>query len=43
VGATRQLQIIHGMYGDFFYRACKDELTRLGNDKYPQLKLVRIP
>jgi len=42
-GATRQLQIIHGMYGDFFYRACKEELTRLGNDKYPQLKLVRIP
>lgn len=42
-GATRQLQIIHGMYGDFFYKACKDELMRLTAEKYLQLAQVKIP
>lgn len=42
-GATKQMQIIHGMYGDFFYRACKDELTRLATDKYPQLAQIALP
>lgn len=42
-GATTQLQIIHSMYGDFFYRACKDEIARLAEEQYPQLKSVRIP
>jgi hypothetical protein len=41
-GATRQMQIIHGMYGDFFYKACKDELARLTVDKYPQLAQIRV-
>jgi hypothetical protein len=42
-GATMQLQIIHGMYGDFFYKACKEELVRLTAGKYPQLAAVKIP
>lgn len=41
-GATRQMQIIHGMYGDFFYKACKDELARLTVDKYPQLAQIKV-
>lgn len=41
-GATRQMQIIHGMYGDFYYQACKDELLRLIAAKYPQLGQVKI-
>jgi hypothetical protein len=40
-GATRQMQIIHGMYGDFFYKACKDELARLTVEKYPQLAQIK--
>jgi O-antigen ligase len=41
--ASRQMRIIHGMYGDFFYRACQDELIRLSNEKFPQLKSVSAP
>lgn len=32
-GATRQMQIIHGMYGNFFYMACREELLRLTVEK----------
>lgn len=42
-GASKQMRIIHGMYGDFFYKACKGELTRLTAAKYPQLAAVQIP
>jgi O-antigen ligase len=43
VGASKQMQIIHGMYGDFYYGACKDELLRLAAEKYPQLAQVKTP
>lgn len=42
-GATKQMQIIHGMYGDRFYKACQEELSRLISSKYPQLTQVKAP
>ena len=42
VGASKQMQIIHGMYSEFFYKACEDELTRLTAATYPQLSKVKI-
>jgi hypothetical protein len=41
-GASKQMQIIHGMYGEFFYRACKEQWLRLTEEKYPQLVEVKI-
>jgi len=42
-GASKQMEIIHGMYGDYFYSACRDELARLANEKYPQLAAIKEP
>lgn len=42
-GASHQMAIIHGMFGDFYYTACKDEMRRLENEKYPQLAAVVAP
>lgn len=42
VEATRQMRIIRGMYGEHFYQACKDELSRLGQEKYPQLGFLTL-
>lgn len=42
-GASHQMAIIHGMFGDIYYTACKDELRRLEKEKYPQLAVVLAP
>jgi len=42
-GASKQLQIIYSMYGDFFYKSCKNELQRLSIEEYPELARVKIP
>ncbi len=42
-GASRQLAISRGMFGEFYYAACKDELRRLEREKYPQLAAVITP
>ena len=40
LGASHQLDIIRGMYGDAYYAACQRELRRLQKEKYPQLAAV---
>lgn len=42
-GASHQMAIIRGMFGDFYYSACKEELRRLEKEKYPQLAAVVAP
>lgn len=42
-GASLQMAIIHGMFGDFYYSACKNELHRLEKEKYSQLAAVVAP
>ncbi|MDO9199526.1 PglL family O-oligosaccharyltransferase [Rhodoferax sp.] len=42
-GATRQLAIIRGIYGEGYYAACKEEVRRLEREKYPQLAAVIVP
>jgi O-antigen ligase len=41
-GASKQMQIIHSMYGEYFYHACKDQWQRLTEENYPQLAKVKI-
>jgi hypothetical protein len=36
------MQIIHSMYGEYFYHACKDQWQRLTEENYPQLAKVKI-
>lgn len=43
VGASQELQIIRGMYGEYFYKAAKQELRLLEKEKYPQLGAVAMP
>lgn len=40
LGASHQLAIIRGMFGDSYYAACKRELRRLQKEKYPQLAAI---
>ena len=42
-GASRQMAIIRGMYGEVYYAACKEEVRRLGKERYPQLAAVIAP
>lgn len=42
-GASRQLAIIRGMYGEAYYAACKVELLQMQAEKYPQLSKVTFP
>lgn len=42
-GASRQMAIIRGMYGESYYAACKEEMRRLEKEKYPQLAAVVAP
>lgn len=42
-GASRQLETIRGMYGDYYYAACLQEMRRLEKEKYPQLAAVLAP
>lgn len=41
--ASRQMQIIHGMYGDLYYQAVVSALRSLEAEKYPELALVLTP
>ena len=41
--ARHQMAIIHGMFGDFYYNACKQELYKLQQEKYPQLAGFAVP
>jgi O-antigen ligase len=43
VGASHQLQIIRGMYGEHYYNASKGVLRTLENEKYPQLGAIKMP
>jgi O-antigen ligase len=42
-GASHQLQVVRGMYGEHFYKAAKQELRVLEREKYPQLSSVITP
>lgn len=42
-GATRQMAVIRGMYGEYYYQAAISVLRDLENEKYPVLKLVETP
>jgi hypothetical protein len=42
VGATRQMAILYGMYGNFYYRVCVAELRAM-QAKHPELALVLTP
>lgn len=43
MSARRQLVIIRGMHGDKYYAACKAEIRRFEQEKYPQLAAVIAP
>ena len=43
VSATRQMAIVKGMYGDFYYQSAVNTLRELQNEKYPELALVLTP
>lgn len=41
--ARHQLALLHGMYGDKYLAACRAEMRRLEQEKYPQLAVVLAP
>jgi len=43
LGATKQMAIVRGMYGDFYYEACTSALRQLQAEKYPELSRVLTP
>ncbi|WP_296697028.1 O-antigen ligase family protein [Rhodoferax sp.] len=43
VGASQQLAIVRGMYGENFYQSCKQNMRQLEKDHYPQLAAVATP
>jgi len=40
IGSKQQLDLIRGVFGDSYYRACIVELRRLHSEKYPELAVV---
>lgn len=42
-GATQEMRLIRGTYGEFYYQAAKTVLRDMEKDKYPELKLVQTP
>jgi len=42
-GATQEMRLIRGTYGEFYYQAAKTVLRDIEKDKYPELKLVQTP
>ncbi len=42
-GASRQMRVLRGMYGETYYLATKMEIERLAAAEYPQLSAVRLP
>jgi hypothetical protein len=43
IGATKQMAIVRGMYGDYYYQAAVSVLRGLQREKYPELALVITP
>lgn len=43
IGATRQMAVVRGMYGDYYYQAAVSVLRGLQREKYPELALVITP
>lgn len=41
--ATRQMAVIRGMYGEYYYQAAVSVLRELQHEKYPELSLVNTP
>lgn len=41
--ASKQMQVIRGMYGDYYYQAAIDVLRSMENEQYPELKAVLTP
>jgi hypothetical protein len=41
--ASKQMEVLRGMYGEGYYAAARAELRLLQEQKYPQLKSVRAP
>jgi hypothetical protein len=37
------MQVIRGMYGDYYYQAAIDVLRSMENEQYPELKAVLTP
>jgi hypothetical protein len=42
-GATHQMAVIRGMYGEYYYQAAVSALRDLEKEKYPTLSLVETP
>lgn len=42
-GATREMAMIRGMFGEHYYRAAVNRLRSLQKEKYPELSLVIAP
>jgi O-antigen ligase len=42
-GASRQMAVVRGMYGDYYYQASVSVLRGLQREKYPELALVVTP
>ena len=43
IGATKQMSVVRGMYGDYYYQAAVSVLRGLQREKYPELALVITP
>jgi O-antigen ligase len=43
VGATRQMAIVRGMYGDYYYQAAVSVLREVQREEHPELALVITP
>lgn len=42
-GAAREMKMIRGMYGKWYYRTVSQEMREQAESRYPQLKAVQIP
>lgn len=42
-GATAQMAIVRGIYGERYYRGAKEHLRALQQEKYPELKAIVTP
>lgn len=42
-GATRQMAVVRGMYGEYYYQAAVSALRALQQEKYPELSKVVTP
>ena len=42
-GATEQMRLVRSMYGEKYYQSTKEDMLRLADTKYPELREVRLP